>query len=549
VDVTRETRKHRHSSLFQAGRGDAACDPDAKLRLPVLPALPNRPNPADERKVTDDTSVPTWWPTEQAARPRQRRSVGGNGVPVIANEAWQPPTQNRQLPQAQSVATMLGDDDSRPRDLVDMLDDEAFVAPLGWHEPTVRPENGWIETQSGPVDLWRPAVVGAVNTPQQDVVGAPAPVSATSVPGAPIAAPVANVSDLTTRRATGFEATVIEAHVVGETASRRVEASDPTSAKSLPAMPKAPALPVLASLERFNISDALHVEEDTSIDPLNPQVIVIARFNWGKALRIASIVLSALTLLIVGVSFWQTHAASSRGDAVRAAAARALKVETLNGKVRYESGGVAYTGDVDAQRDPVRQHLVFSGPTPGTQAGNTSFETIWFDGDLYVRSPKSAAHVGDEWVLVRLAAQNDMRSRVDMASVLGTRTPEPLLPLRVLAKAPIDSVSAGRSEAVDGVDATRYTVTINTGAIRAKDDNDDVRRTVKQYGWTKAVKGDVWIDKSGQLVKFQFPYLGDGTLTVSLVAGTGDLSIDLPADAHDASSLPEFAAALTAATS
>jgi hypothetical protein len=317
----------------------------------------------------------------------------------------------------------------------------------------------------------------------------------------------------------------------------------------LPAMPKAPSLPVLAATERFNISDALYVEEDTSVDPLDPQVNVIERFNVGKAIRIASIVLVAITLLIVGVSFWRVHGASSRIDSIRTAANRAINVETLSGKVRYESQGVVFSGEIDAQRLPIRQHLTVSGPTPGSQPGTTSFETIWYDGDLYIRSSLSAARIGNEWVLARLAAQNDMRSRIDMATVLGTRMPEPLLALRVLAKAPIKSAELVRSESVDGVGATRYAVTIDTGAIRAKDANDDVRRTVTHYGWSKAVKGNVWIDASGQLVKFEFPYLGDNTITVSLAAGTGALAIDLPANPVDATSLPEFAAVLTAATS
>ena len=176
-------------------------------------------------------------------------------------------------------------------------------------------------------------------------------------------------------------------------------------------------------------------------------------------------------------------------------------------------------------------------------------ESTWYDGNLYVRSPFSAARVGDKWVLVRLAAQNDMRSRIDMATVLGIRAPEPLLPLRVLAQAPITSVAPGRSESVGGFPATRYTVVIDTGAIRANDADDDIRRTVKQYGWVRSVKADVWIDQSGQLVKFEFPYFGDGTLTVTLTAGTGDVSINLPDEPVDAASLPEFAATLTAATS
>jgi hypothetical protein len=224
-------------------------------------------------------------------------------------------------------------------------------------------------------------------------------------------------------------------------------------------------------------------------------------------------------------------------------------VETLNGKVSYEINGAVMSGVVDAQRTPSRQHLSISGPASGSKPGNMSFETIWYDGDLYLRSPQSSARVGNEWVQVRLAAQNDMRARIDMATVLGTRTPEPLIPLRVLAKAPIQSVGPGEPDSVDGADATRYKVVVDTAAIRAKDANDDVRRTVAQYGWARSVTGSVWVDKAGQLVKFEFPYLNDGTITVSLVAGTGTVSIDLPTNPIDAASLPEFAATLTAATS
>jgi hypothetical protein len=300
-------------------------------------------------------------------------------------------------------------------------------------------------------------------------------------------------------------------------------------------------------MERFDISQALHVDEDHTIDPLAPNVTVVHRFAWKKLALNVAIVLVASALILVGFTVLNTRGASSRLLAVRTAAALAQDSETLTGQVRYVIGGETYVGAVDAQRDPVMQH--FKVTDDGARTGTSStFESIWIRGDLYVRSAQAATGLGDKWVVVHRAASSDMRSRIDMRAVLAIPTPEPLLPLRVLAKNAMSAKEAG-SETINGVQTTHYVVAVDTNKIRSGDTFDDIRRTVKHYSWIGVIKADLWLDGTGKLVQMAVPYSTTGRLTVTFQAGSGALAIDVPTDAEDASTIPEFVSVLDRATS
>jgi hypothetical protein len=400
-----------------------------------------------------------WWPSEQAATPRRRRSDDVSEPAEVHDENWQPRARSRKGSTAQAEIIDVN---------VVEMGARTYPSPPGWNEPV-----GWIETPT------RPAQFAPVQEPAR--------------------------SDL-------------------------------------------PAVRTSTAMERFDISQALHVEEDHTIDPLAPKVTVITRFAWKKLAINVSVVLVASVLILIGFTVLNARGAASRLVAVRAAAARALAAETLTGQLRYVSDEGTYVGVVDAQRDPVMQHFsVTEGPTAKRDTSAT-FESIWIRGDLYVRSAQSAAGLGDKWVVVHRGASSDMRARLNMSAVLAIRAPEPLLPLRVLAKNAASATEAGK-ETIDGVSTTHYIVMVDTNKIRSGDTLDDVRLTVKNYGWIGATNLDLWLDSSGQIVKLEVPFDSNGRLTMMLQDGTGALSIDVPTDAADASAIPEFVSVLDGATS
>jgi hypothetical protein len=369
-----------------------------------------------------------------------------------------------------------------------------------------------------------------------------------AVPGAPAVLPTGSVSRpavIVPTLASNLDELVIESTIFGDVVARRDDNVVHALAVHAPASPT-PATPTGPD-EKFDINRALYVEEDRSVDPLDPKVTVIKRFPWGTVVRYAIIVVTVVAVAVAGLALWRSHAASSRTSAVRKAAAQALAAEQLSGQVHYVANGRGLTGTIDAQRSPIVQRLQLASDA-NTNGNPVSMESIWINGNVYIRSVQSAASVGDSWVEVRLASQSDMRTRIDMGRVLGSGTPEPLLPLRVLAAAG-ERVAEGKAELVNGVAATRYKVLIDTTKIREKDEVDDVRMSVKQYGWTGVVSGDVWIDESGRLLKTEFPYAGGGIATVTFTAGTEKLSITIPSDPVDASTLSDFTAVLIGATS
>jgi hypothetical protein len=444
----------------------------------VSGTLPFGREPTDKRKVSDNDPAPMWWPSEQAAAPRRRRSGDRNEAAAVDVDEWQP--------RARSRKAANGGADIFDATVLD-VQTQNYASPPGWLNPV-----GWVEptARSQPVSA----------------------VIETNVTGAPTARP----------------------HDFG-----------PMTA---PRMSDLPAVRTSTDIERFDISRALHVDEDHTIDPLAPIVTVVNRFAWKKLARNVAIVLAASIVIVVGFTVVNSRGSSSRVLAVKSAAARALESEILTGQLRYVTDQGVYVGTVDAQRDPVLQHFTVTGEPNAKRIASSTFESIWIRGDLFVRSAQSAAGLGDKWVVVHRGAAGDMRARIDMSAVLAISTPEPLLPLRVIAKNAASAKEAGR-ETIDGVATTHYVVVIDTNKIRSIDTLDDVRLTLKQYGWIGETKLDVWIDGAGQLVKMDVPVPNNGRLTVALASSTGKLSVAVPPDAADASALPEFVAVLDGATS
>jgi predicted small integral membrane protein len=400
-----------------------------------------------------------WWPSEQAATPRRRRTDAVNEPVDSTDTDWQPRARSRKGSTAQAEIIDVN---------VVEVGRQTYPSPAGWNDPV-----GWIETP--------------VRTAQYE----------------PVQQPIK--SDL-------------------------------------------PAVRTSTAVERFDISQALHVEEDHTIDPLAPNVTVVTRFAWKKLARNVAIVFVASAVILIGFTVLNQRGASSRLLTVRAATVRALGSETLTAQLRYVSDGGTYVGTVDAQRDPVVQHFSVTEAPTGNSTTSSTFESIWIRGDLYVRSPKSAAGLGDKWVVVHRAASRDMRARINMSAVLAIRAPEPLLPLRVIAKH-VESAKEAGSDTINGVRATHYIATIDTNKIRSGDTLDDVRLTVKHFGWIGLTDADIWIDQAGEIVKLELPFDTTGRLTMTIQGGTGKLSAEVPAEAADASTLPEFVAVLDGATS
>jgi hypothetical protein len=169
-----------------------------------------------------------WWPSEQAATPRRRRSDHAPEPAEVHGDDWQPRARSRKSSTDQAEIIDVN---------VVEVGRSTYPSPPGWNEPV-----GWIESPVRPTQF---------------------------------------------------------------------ERSDEPVRSDLPAVRTSTAL------ERFDISQALHVEEDHTIDPLSPKVTVVTRFAWKKLARNVSVVLVASAFILVGFTVLNVRGAASRLRAVR----------------------------------------------------------------------------------------------------------------------------------------------------------------------------------------------------------------------------------------
>lgn len=497
------------------------------MSFPERALLPSRPRSADEQKVSD-LPLPSWWPAEQVARPRAHRIVGGNGAPTVDLPVWAPPAAR--VPQQQNnVATLLGDDGAQPRDLMDQVEADDLPIPVGWLEadPSIQPENGWIEAQNDG-NFWSEATIGNVEL-DQDVLATPAPVRTSAVPGAPVR-PETLAAALNLLDATAAE-------------QREVHLGDPDTKQqrrqTLPAMPQAPSLPVVTSEESFDISRALFVEEDTSIDPLDPQVTVIERFPWQKVTRYVTIALIAAGLLFAGVSFLKARSVSKRHSTVRNALTAANEQGFTNAEVRYEhADGTATVGTVDVQREPLVQHTLL---TAMDDKGTFEVEALWADRDLFLRSPRGGVANAEGWTAVRLSSDIDLRPSLDVARLIGTETPDPLVPLRLMAAAS-PNVAEGQAENIGQVPTQRYEITFDVTKAASKAVDNSFESIANQYGWTGVVSATIWLDGDRKLVQYDLPANGGDRVIVTMLPTATAPKATVPSSPVEGNTDPAFLA-------
>jgi hypothetical protein len=436
----------------------------------------------------NEYSVPTWWPAERAAQPRARRAIGGNGVPEIDLPRWQPPVISPAILPSQGIATMLGDDGAQSRELLDMLDDELAI-PATWievDEPKQGP--GWIEARGRGGFAWGDTTIGRVESDEQPVE-TPEPVALPVVPGAPLEQQVIP---------SFFTAKVIETKVVE--LARGVS--------QLPATPRAPQLPSVSMSADFDITNVLHVEDDPDVDPLTPRVLIHERIPWATVARAAIASVVTVTLAIVAVTAWRQRSSSARSDVARSAVATFLSTGTTHASVVYKTGSSLIRGEVTATKAPITQRFTASIPVEGNQvAPPIRIETIWLGTDLYLRSSLMPGGEQGDWIALRTASSSDMRSRVELAELVGAPVADPLVGLRVVSR--FGSVSgAGRPEEVVGRTTTRYTVIVDSAAVRNSDDAE-AKSIVAMLGWNGTIELAVWIE-NGKLVQVEMPYTAFG---------------------------------------
>ena len=484
---------------------------------------------ADHKKVPDEkSSVPTWWPSEQVAQPRHRRAIGGNGVPEVDLPRWRPPVIAPAVFESASVATMLGDDSSKPRDLLDMLDDELSI-PVGWVEAPEEPRQGpgWIEARGSGGFAWGDTVIGRSDLDSDDGQPLPEPIGRSIVPGAPLDQQVVPAF---------FAAKIIETRVVD---------SDDVASK-LPSMPRAPQLPTVSMAPSvFDITGALHVDDDPDHDPLSPKVAIHERIPWGLVVRgvVASAI--AVTLAIAGFTVWRTQSVSSRNEAARSAIGAFVDGKSMRASISYQSERSLIRGEATAVKSPLSQRIVLDVPVDGNRlVPPIPVEVVWISGDLYVHSRLMPGGGAGDWIVVRTASTTDMRPRVDLGQIVGAPVVDPFVALRLVSRFGT-VVGDAQSEEVNGRATTKYAVAVDVAALR-EGDNAEARSVVSMLGWTTSVEVSVWVEK-GELVQIEVPYSSKGlrgTITVQPKQGAPVDPASAPGTSIDATTIAELAPSL-----
>jgi hypothetical protein len=171
--------------------------------------------------------------------------------------------------------------------------------------------------------------------------------------------------------------------------------------------------------------------------------------------------------------------------------------------------------------------------------------TIWLGGDLFIQSTANA-----DWYVVHTASSIDMRPRVDVSKLVGISVPDPIVPMQLIAKFSTSN-GDGADDTVNGLPTKRYQLTVDASAVR-NDASGDLARIVATYNWVGDVKVTVWVDGSGRLAQARFPFSNQGaqgTVVMTPLPPGSIEAVTAPADAIDATSVPELAAALTDAIS
>jgi hypothetical protein len=486
--------------------------------------------PADHKNVPDESSqVPTWWPTEQEATPRARRVIGGNGVPEVDLPRWRPPVIAPAVAASTGVATMLGDDVAKPRELLDMLDDDLSI-PAGWIEEDVEPRQGpgWIEARGGGGFAWGDTIIGRIDT-TDEVVAPPEPMSLAVVPGAPL------------------DQQVVPGFFAAKIIETRVEDDD--GAAHLPSTPRAPVLPTVSMAPGgFGTADALHVDDDPEHDPLSPKVAIIERIPWGLVLRgvVASAV--AITVVIAGFTMWRQRAASSRGSAARSAIDSFIDGPSMRASIAYGSDRSLIRGEASAIKSPMSQRIVVDVPVDGNRlVPPVPVEVVWIGGDLYLHSRLMPGGGDGKWIVVRTASTTDMRPRVDLGQVTGAPVVDPFVALRLVNR--YGTIGAdGVGAEVGGRAATKYVVTLDSAELRAAQ-SAEVNAIASTFGWNGTVEIGVWV-ADGKLLQAEVPFSWKGlqsTLTLQPKHDAQVAPASAPGASVDATTITELGPALAIA--
>lgn len=201
---------------------------------------------------------------------------------------------------------------------------------------------------------------------------------------------------------------------------------------------------------------------------------------------------------------------SQMADIVTKAASR-MSTAHMTMDMDMSTGGQRQqmTADGDVSMKPLAEHMTMT-------ISGTDLEMIVVDKKLYIKGPGMGT--GDTWVTI----DSEQLSKLGGGATSDAMT-NPLALVQELTGA-IESATHDGSESVDGTDADRYTVKVDTKKLMSSVGGD----SASAASLPDTMAEDLWIDGQGRLVQSKVDMGPLGTVTVHVSKQGEPVKIQAP---------------------